>query len=321
MHYIQKGEIIMARPIREGFDYFSLDTTVFTDDSRIRALMYRFGADGFTIYCYLLCRIYREHGYYVVYDEDLEYSIAGDTCVQIGKVRQVMIYLCRRDLLTKVTVTQPLHGVDYLTGAGIQRRFQMMAKSRKREVCVIKELWLLKREDTEPFIKVFPSVGLSGNNMSFSRKNSSFSEEEPPKEKERKENNIYIHPAGHPRTDGWFKDPEIDQAFGAYLQMRFQRGDTLTEIQIQALTDSILSLEEDTQDMIDSINRSTAGGWANFYPSRGPKKQKQKPKPAKGSGRGGFFGFEQRNYDYDDLEKRLLAIGTQEGSDGSVRSG
>ena len=321
MHYIQKGEIIMARPIREGFDYFSLDTTVFTDDSRIRALIYRFGADGFTIYCYLLCRIYLEHGYYVVYDEDLEYSIAGDTCVQIGKVRQVMIYLCRRDLLTKVTVTQPLHGVDYLTGAGIQRRFQMMAKSRKREVCVIKELWLLKREDTEPFIKVFPSVGLSGNNMSFSRKNSSFSEEEPPKEKERKENNIYIHPAGHPRTNGWFKDPEIDQAFGAYLQMRIQRGDTLTEIQIQALTDSILSLEEDTQDMIDSINRATAGGWANFYPSRRPKKQKQKPKPAKGSGRGGFFGFEQRNYDYDDLEKRLLAIGTQEGSDDSVRSG
>ena len=321
MHYIQKGEIIMARPIREGFDYFSLDTTIFTDDSRIRALMYRFGADGFTIYCYLLCRIYREHGYYVVYDEDLEYSIAGDTCVQIGKVRQVMIYLCRRDLLTKVTVTQPLHGVDYLTGAGIQRRFQMMAKSRKREVCVIKELWLLKREDTEPFIKVFPFVGLSGNNMSFSRKNSSFSEEEPPKEKERKENNIYIHPAGHPRTDGWFKDPEIDQAFEAYLQMRFQRGDTLTEIQIQALVDSILSLEEDTQDLIDSINRATAGGWANFYPSRRPKKQKQKPKPAKGSGRGGFFGFEQRNYDYDDLEKRLLAIGTQEGSDDSVRSG
>ena len=119
----------MARPCREGFDYFSLDTTIFTDDSRIRALMYRFGADGLTIYLYLLCRIYREHGYYVVYDEDLEYSIAGDTCVPIGKVRQVMIYLCRRDLLTKVTVGQPLHGVDYLTATGIQRRFQMMAKS------------------------------------------------------------------------------------------------------------------------------------------------------------------------------------------------
>lgn len=313
----------MARPIREGFDYFPLDTTVFADDSRIRALMYRFGADGFTIYIYLLSRIYREHGYYVVYDEDLEYSIAGDTCVQIGKVRQVMIYLCRRDLLTKVTVTQPLHGVDYLTGTGIQRRFQMMAKSRKRDVCVIKELWLLKREETEPFIKVFPFVGLSGNNMSFSGRNSRFSEGKPPKEKERKENTIYIHPAGNPRTDGWFKDPEIDQAFEAYLQMRFQRGDTLTEIQIQALVDSILALEEDTQDMIDSINRATAGGWANFYPSRRPKKQqkKTKPKQDKDNPRS-FYNFEQRNYDYDDLTTRLIMAGMQEdSSNDDVRSG
>ena len=42
-----------------------------------------------------------------------------------------------------------------------------------------------------------------------------------------------------------------------------------------ALIDSIISLEEDTQDMIDSINRATANGWANFYPSRRPKRQKQ----------------------------------------------
>ena len=313
----------MARPCREGFDYFSLDTTIFTDDSRIRALMYRFGADGLTIYLYLLCRIYREHGYYVVYDEDLEYSIAGDTCVPIGKVRQVMIYLCRRDLLTKVTVGQPLHGVDYLTATGIQRRFQMMAKSRKREVCVIKELWLLGVEETESFIKVFPSVGISGNNEGFSGRNSGFSKEKTPKEKESKVKDIYTHPAGHPRTDGWFKDPEIDQAFGAYLQMRLQRGDHLTEIQIKAAVDSILSLEEDTQDMIDSINRATAGGWVNFYPSRRPKKQqkKTKPKQDKDNPRS-FYNFEQRNYDYDDLTTRLIMAGMQEGSDGSsVRSG
>lgn len=310
----------MARPTREGFDYFSLDTTIFTDDSRIRALMYRYQADGLAIYIYLLCRIYREHGYYVVYDEDLEYSIAGDTGVPIGKVRQVMIYLCRRDLLTKVTVGQPLHGVDYLTAAGIQRRFQMMAKSRKREVCVLKELWLLGVEETESFIKVFPSVGISGNNEGFSGRNSGFSKEKTPKEKERKEY-IYTSPAGHPPTEGWFKDPEIDQAFGAYLQMRFNRGDQLTEIQIKALIDSIMSLEEDTQDMIDSINRATAGGWANFYPSRRPKKQKQ-PKQTKGSSRGSFFDFEQRKYDYDDLETRLLMAGMQEDSNGSsVRSG
>ena len=309
----------MARPCREGFDYFSLDTTIFTDDSRIRALMYRYQADGLAIYIYLLCRIYREHGYYVVYDEDLEYNIAGDTGVPIGKVRQVMTYLCRRDLLTTVTVTKPLQRVDYLTSTGIQRRFQSMAKSRKREVSVIKELWLLTEKETEPFIKVFPFDGMSGRNTSFSGRNSGFSGEKPPKEKKSKEY-IYTHPAGHPPTEGWFKDPEIDQAFSSYLQMRFNRGDQLTEIQIKALIDSVISLEEDTQDMIDSINRATANGWANFYPSRRPKKQKQ-PKQTKGS-RGSFFDFEQRKYDYDDLETRLLMAGMQEDSNGSsVRSG
>lgn len=304
----------MARPTREGFDYFSLDTTIFTDDSRIRALMYRYQADGLAIYIYLLCRIYREHGYYVVYDEDLEYSIAGDTGVPIGKVRQVMTYLCRRDLLTTVTVTKPLQRVDYLTGTGIQRRFQAMAKSRKREITVKKDLWLLKEDETETFIKVLSSLDKSGKNEGFSGRNSGFSEEKPHKEKERKENYIYTHPAGQPRTDGWFKDPEVDQAFESYLRMRFERGDRLTETQIQASVDSILALEEDTQDMIDSINRATAAGWVNFYPSRRKKQPKQNPhsKSTKDSNSKSFYNFEQRNYDWDDMETRLLNLGVQE---------
>ena len=314
----------MARPTREGFDYFSLDTTIFTDDSRVRALMYRYQADGFAIYIYLLCRIYREHGYYVVYDEDLEYSIAGDTGVPIGKVRQVMTYLCRRDLLTTVTVEKPLQRVDYLTGTGIQRRFQSMAKSRKREVSVSKELWLLKKEETEPFIKVLSSLEKSGKNKGFSGRNSGFSEEKSNKEKKSKEY-IYTHtaPAGQPRTEGWFKDPEVDQAFSAYLKMRFGRGDQLIEIQIQALVDSVLSLEGDTQDMIDSINRATAAGWRNFYPSRRKKQQPKqtKPKQDKDNPRS-FYNFEQRNYDYDDLTTRLIMAGMQEdSSNDDVRSG
>ena len=130
----------------------------------------------------------------------------------------------------------------------------MMAKSRKREVCVIKELWLLGVEETESFIKVFPSVGISGNNEGFSGRNSGFSKEKTPKEKERKEY-IYTSPAGHPPTEGWFKDPEIDQAFSSYLQMRFNRGDQLTEIQIKALIDSIPVYEKIISKAIDNEYR------------------------------------------------------------------
>ncbi len=308
----------MARPCREGFDYFSLDTNFFTDDTRIRALKYRYQADGLMVYIYLLSKIYRDHGYYTVYDDDLEYAIAGDTGVPVGKVRQVMIYLCGRDLLNKVTVGQPPHGVDYLTSAGIQRRFQLMAKSRKREVCVFKELWLLSREETEPFIKVFPSVGLSRNNEGFSGRNPNKSGENPYKEKKSKEY-IYTSPAGHPRTDGWFEDPEVDQAFSNYLMMRLKRGDQLVEEQIAAMVEYIDSSEAEKRYQIEMINRATAGGWTNFYPVR--RQQPKKPKQTKGSSRGSFYNFEQRDYDFPNLEKQLLMAGMQEGSDGSVRSG
>ena len=311
----------MARPCREGFDYFSLDTNFCTDDTRIRALKYRYQADGLMVYIYLLSKIYRDHGYYTVYDEDLEYAIAGDTGVPVGKVRQVMIYLCGRDLLNKVTVGQPPHGVDYLTSAGIQRRFQLMAKSRKREVCVFKELWLLSREETEPFIKVFPSVGLSRNNEGFSGRNPNKSGENPYKEKKSKEY-IYTSPAGHPRTDGWFEDPEVDQAFSNYLMMRLKRGAQLVEEQIAAMVENIDSFEAEKKCQIEMINQATAGGWTNFYPVRRKQpKQPKQTKQTKGS-RGSFYNFEQRDYDFPSLEKQLLMAGMQEGSDGSsVRSG
>ena len=104
--------------------------------------------------------------------------------------------------------------------------------------------------------------------------------------------------------------------------MRLERGDKLTETQIQASVDSILALEEDTQDMIDSINRATAAGWVNFYPSRRKKQKTQQPKPAKGRDPRSFSNFEQRNYDYDDLTTRLIMAGMQEdSSNDDVRSG
>lgn len=143
----------MARPCREGFDYFSLDTNFFTDDTRIRALKYRYQADGLMVYIYLLSKIYRDHGYYTVYDDDLEYAIAGDTGVPVGKVRQVMIYLCGRDLLNKVTVGQPPHGVDYLTSAGIQRRFQLMPKAGSVRSAFLKSSGFSVEKKRNPLLK------------------------------------------------------------------------------------------------------------------------------------------------------------------------
>ena len=67
----------MARPQKEGLDYFPLDVDFFSN-RKIKALMGRFGAQGVTYYLYLLCEIYREHGYYLQTDDDFDYIISAE---------------------------------------------------------------------------------------------------------------------------------------------------------------------------------------------------------------------------------------------------
>lgn len=62
----------MARPQKEGLEYFSLDVDFFSD-RKIKILKGRFGADGVTYYLYLLCEIYKGHGYYLDFDADFDY--------------------------------------------------------------------------------------------------------------------------------------------------------------------------------------------------------------------------------------------------------
>ena len=45
----------MARPKKQGLDYFPIDVDIFED---LEVEYAKFGADGFTIYMYLLTRVY-----------------------------------------------------------------------------------------------------------------------------------------------------------------------------------------------------------------------------------------------------------------------
>ena len=51
----------MARPLKEGIDYFSLDCYM---DDKVKMIQAEFGLKGFAIIVKLWQIIYREHGYY-----------------------------------------------------------------------------------------------------------------------------------------------------------------------------------------------------------------------------------------------------------------
>lgn len=179
----------MARPKKEGLDYFSLDTNFFSADPNIKILKSRYSSDGIVLYLYLLCEIYREHGYYLEYNDDLEFLVMEDLKMSQDKVRQIMAYLFSRSLLRKIKCSKLVVPVTIITSAGIQKRFQLMVKSRavKTAVEVEKGFWLLSPEETEPFIKFRGEAGFSKKNEGFSEKNGGFSSDLSLKESKEKE--------------------------------------------------------------------------------------------------------------------------------------
>ena len=277
----------LARPKKSGLSYFPLDVDFF-EDPKIKILRARYGRDGIVLYIYLLCRIYKQ-GYYIQVDDDFEYIISDDLKMYQNKAKQVLNFLLSRSLFDNTLFQSD----KVLTSAGIQRRFQLAVKERaKKNPIEVGRFWLLKKEETEPFIKCTVFDGFSGKNESNSGKNESNSPEQSLKKS--KVNNIYN--TAFP--------PELEKAFQMYLLVRKSNYGEILPEQIQALRDDLCRLATDEKERIAIVKKATAGGWKSFYKlKKEPAKDKQKGKKK------GFDNFQSRDYDMEDLERRLVEKG------------
>ena len=281
----------MARKKQEGNRFFRMDADFFSD-RKIKILKARYGADGIVLYLYLLCEIYKT-GYYLQVDDDFEYIFSDDLNMDGNKVKQVLNFLLSRSLFNN----KLFQSDKVLTSAGIQRRYQAMVKARALKTPItVERFWLLPEEETETFIKVNPSLNSSEKKSGFSEKKEDNSEKNNTKGKEKKEKYIYTAPPGT-----YFEDPSLNDIFLLFLKSRQNKGDQLTEEQIQLLAEEVLSLSSDPEERIAMIKKSIMNGWKGFYPV---KKQKKK-----GTSKNRFNNFHQRDYDFADYERRLLKQG------------
>ena len=179
----------MARPKKQGLDYFPFDVNFFSD-KKIKIVKARYGNDGVIIYLYLLCEIYK-NGYYIVWDDDYKFIVADELNISDGLIEQVLKFLIERSLLQSIL----LNSDTIITSPSVQHRFQEIVKTRKAPTSVLKELWLLSKEETQGCIKVTQKQGFSEINPGFSEKNPSKSEinaikESKEKESKEKKNNM-----------------------------------------------------------------------------------------------------------------------------------
>ena len=278
----------MARPKKSGLSYFPLDVDFF-EDPKIKILRARYGRDGIVFYIYLLCEIYRQ-GYYIQVDDDFEYIISDDLKMDQIKAKQVLNFLLSRSLFDNTLFQSD----KVLTSAGIQRRFQLAVKERARKNPVeVGRFWLLKKEETEPFIKCSLFGDLSGKLEDYSGKNEGNSTE---KSLKKSKVNKSIYNTGF--------SIELENAFQMYLLVRQNNYGEILPEQIQALRDDLCRLATDEKERIAIVKKATAGGWKSFYKlKKEPAKDKQKGKKK------GFDNFQSRDYDMEDLERRLVEKG------------
>jgi hypothetical protein len=96
----------------------------------------------------------------------------------------------------------------------------------------------------------------------------------------------------------WFDDPDVNDAFMAYVEYRKKNRIPTTERALQEAKKELLKLSDKKEEQIAIINQSLVRGWRGLFPLKQDEKQKKN----------GFNNFEgQRDYDYDELEKLLLA--------------
>ncbi len=288
----------MARPKQDGLLYFSFDTDFFYADKRIKRLQAKFENDGLIFYIYLLTEIYR-NGYYISWDEDAAEDAATDLRLKEGFIEQVLTYLRGRSLLEMRTLST---GVTIITSPGIQKRYQEAVKSRKRDVDVDSEIWLLSQEETASCIKVTHNVSFSEKNQSNSEKNQSNSEKNHIKESKVNKSKVkqreYLSRiedfiSAYPKDCNRYL---TETAYCDLVKSGVETEDDLVSC-AENYAEACRILETPDRYIKKSENFLKDMEFEKYLPGRYKRPEQNKQK------KNAFCDFEQHDYDFDAIEK------------------
>lgn len=149
----------MARPIKQGLDYFPFNVDFF-DDDKIAFVSARFQEKGEMIAIKLLCKIYKDTGYYYQWGEDeavlFAKRVVGDSS-RHTLVNDVVQELIKRDFFDKSIFDR----FKILTSRGIQYRYEKICKDANRVCEIDQRMSLLGQNPRFPRTKPPVSSGES----------------------------------------------------------------------------------------------------------------------------------------------------------------
>ena len=129
----------MARPFKEGLDYFPLDVD-FLENKKVKLIKAEFGARGIVILISLWQAIYSKNGYYYKWDDDDCFLMSeGVGCGCSSElIKEVLNGCIKRSVFNE----RVFNMFNVLTSEGIQEIY-IKAASERQNINLIKEYWLL----------------------------------------------------------------------------------------------------------------------------------------------------------------------------------
>ncbi|WP_163175989.1 DUF4373 domain-containing protein [Bacteroides sp. 51] len=119
----------MARALKTGLDYFPFDVN-FLSSRKVRRIMRKHGPMAVTALMALLSVIYREQGYYLLWNEDICFDLSEMADTDMDKMHAIVADAIRAEFFDDEKFKK--HGI--LTSKSIQEQYLVCTQKRKQVV-------------------------------------------------------------------------------------------------------------------------------------------------------------------------------------------
>jgi hypothetical protein len=234
----------MARPRKEGLDYFPHDCDAASDE-KVETLMYLHGAKGYTFYFVLLERIYRSKTFELdVSDAETRQILSRKMVITIEDFDQILETAIRYKCFDQ----EIYHNHQRLTSEGIRKRAETVISKRER-MRNKSASGVLKAETREVMPEEIAQIKVKDSKVKKS------------KAKDHNDQKRYA------------ENDDLESAIRSFIEFRRSLKKPMTDRAIKLLQNKLNEMSIDPYCQIQILEQSIVNGWTGIYPANNQKQE------------------------------------------------
>lgn len=259
----------MARPFKQGVDYFPRDVDLALD-RKFRRPKEEYGYLAVGVYEELICLIYKDKGYYIDYSEENQEDVQFDILDRMRGKHQPTIETIGKVIEELVAVglfSTELWDQNIIASHRQQCNYYKITSDRKN-VSIDWSKWLLTKEEMEELgssCQIYKKF-INRLNNSVNHPNNSINRPNNPQSKVKESKGKKSKEEGAPTEPTYFSSPDVNNLFLDYLNQRKASKLSVSNRTIAMLQRKLEGFSEKEQKQ--ALEDAIIGGYKSLYPQR-----------------------------------------------------